>query len=625
MSLLATFRSKGMHDALETQLHAVEIRQMKLRACLDFETDHIVKTTDGDVININIGGKKIIIMASALFPEQSEHSLLGLKCLLWNDSIPRDQHGVVFLDLNPDWVEPTLNLLRTRSYLELQPTPYVSPTQKNGYDAICSYYNLADYFVSSNISLSEKSTIECMNGAVYQEKLHQYICPDNAEVELNFELIHRGSRDGFAMITAHEKNKTITVIQDTNNNVFGGFENNSPGNKLEFGIKEGFLFSLISSAGFDSVKFPFVNANHHNQQQQYYQQTQHLKYFRNGEIILSHNCNVVSNSVRIGESYSSPHRKDNYCTGYQTNFTVKELEVYNLQLKIHKNQQKSISTPIELISKHLNAWIQEALVKGGNSSNSFKLKLLYRGTRDGFCPVAFHQRCDRKSSTLCLIEDDQGNLVGGFADKPWTSPANKQEVIEKSANSFAFDLGKLGLNPIKRASNLQQSSTHFCRFPGSVLLSADGKVTNHLRTPSGTVTNAVDITVHEIIYPSADYATDIIAQIEDAADEAIADHIIAMATAAQQAEEKLLLRLLYLDHLSTPITDRQVTSGLLADWHATRTCHGSFLPLHNGLKVTSSTETMRKIEEVIERLKIKKNASTKVGNKSGKDGSHGVK
>jgi len=54
----------------------------------------------------------------------------------------------------------------------------------------------------------------------------------------------------------------------------------------------------------------------------------------------------------------------------------------------------------------------------------FNLRLLYRSSRDGANPQAFHARCDGKGATLtiikCMFEKSQKtSIIGGFLDQSW--------------------------------------------------------------------------------------------------------------------------------------------------------------------------------------------------------------
>ena len=61
----------------------------------------------------------------------------------------------------------------------------------------------------------------------------------------------------------------------------------------------------------------------------------------------------------------------------------------------------------------LLSWISE-------QPRDTKWSLLFKATRDGWDPAAFHKNCDGKSPTIVVIKSGD-NIFGGFADKPWSS------------------------------------------------------------------------------------------------------------------------------------------------------------------------------------------------------------
>jgi hypothetical protein len=50
------------------------------------------------------------------------------------------------------------------------------------------------------------------------------------------------------------------------------------------------------------------------------------------------------------------------------------------------------------------------------------LQLLYKGTRDGFKAKNFHDLCDGKPNTLCIIKSESGYVFGGCTKSQWLSP-----------------------------------------------------------------------------------------------------------------------------------------------------------------------------------------------------------
>jgi hypothetical protein len=73
--------------------------------------------------------------------------------------------------------------------------------------------------------------------------------------------------------------------------------------------------------------------------------------------------------------------------------------------------------------------------------NEFREKnftLLWRGSRDGFGALDFHDRCDGHPNTLTVISDTKGNIFGGFTPVKWDSrPGYK---ADPSLKSFLFTL-----------------------------------------------------------------------------------------------------------------------------------------------------------------------------------------
>jgi hypothetical protein len=50
-----------------------------------------------------------------------------------------------------------------------------------------------------------------------------------------------------------------------------------------------------------------------------------------------------------------------------------------------------------------------------------QIKLLWRGSEDGFGAQDFHKKCDNHANTLTVIEDTNGNIFGGFTPETWES------------------------------------------------------------------------------------------------------------------------------------------------------------------------------------------------------------
>ena len=49
------------------------------------------------------------------------------------------------------------------------------------------------------------------------------------------------------------------------------------------------------------------------------------------------------------------------------------------------------------------------------------MKLLYRGSKDGWAHADFHRLCDNKGPTVTLVKSSAGRISGGFTTVSWTS------------------------------------------------------------------------------------------------------------------------------------------------------------------------------------------------------------
>lgn len=75
-----------------------------------------------------------------------------------------------------------------------------------------------------------------------------------------------------------------------------------------------------------------------------------------------------------------------------------------------------------------------------------KIELLYRRSEEEKSSKTFHDRCDNKGPTLCLYENTEGYIFGGYASISWTNQGQEHSAPD----SFIFTLTNIyGLNPTK--------------------------------------------------------------------------------------------------------------------------------------------------------------------------------
>ena len=300
-----------------------------------------------------------------------------------------------------------------------------------------------------------------------------------------------------------------------------------------------------------------------------------------------------------------------------------------------------------------------------------RFELLYRGSRDGMAAADFHRLCDGKNDTISVIKDSKGDVFGGFADKAWSM----QSQWVKSEKSFLFSLkSSLGKEAVKfpvnagNQNSLLHQPSYMCAFGNGDLqvvpsgyghLSCSMNIGTSYQNPSTAHpqyyhthryqqnTQISEIEVYQVIQegskapdrfnvidcpinltsftktPQSPHGavpkpTKVSNMYTNQTDQ-LSLNLLHMAKVAQMAEEELLLELMWIEHLSVPMSKRNLSAGLLAEWQ--RICKESadVLPLTNGVAVTSCiSETLKRVEESMARLGMK------VGSKITKNSTGGI-
>ena len=334
-----------------------------------------------------------------------------------------------------------------------------------------------------------------------------------------------------------------------------------------------------------------------------------------------------SSVSRTGSEYLSGDYGPLYLIGNNLNnnssFPTVEIEVYEVTRELNDNEfirksnKDQILFNIEtfMTNEPFHSWIINALnsqISSDIHCIDFTSKLLYHGTKDGFNPLDFHSKCDGISNTVCMIEDNNGEILGGYTNLPWTSPPMLEEI--ESPNSFIFKfcnvIGGVTSKQVKRDSNrLTHSSSMLFSFDGLSVLN-DG-IFNSTMTEGGSENNnAREILVYQIfpftinIPLSCNEATEqmklIIKQTED-----IAVQLLELDKTSQLAEEKLYSELLWIENHTAPISQRNITTGLQADWDTLYRASLDMLPLSNGLNFSNcKSNTLEEIRKIMIRLSI---------------------
>ena len=77
-----------------------------------------------------------------------------------------------------------------------------------------------------------------------------------------------------------------------------------------------------------------------------------------------------------------------------------------------------------------------------------KMELLFRGTRDGMNHKEFYNKCDNQGPTIILIQNETGNIFGGYASVSWVK--SKEDKYYSAPDSFLFTLTNIfNIQPTK--------------------------------------------------------------------------------------------------------------------------------------------------------------------------------
>jgi hypothetical protein len=85
-----------------------------------------------------------------------------------------------------------------------------------------------------------------------------------------------------------------------------------------------------------------------------------------------------------------------------------------------------------------------------------QLKLIYKGTRDGFGAANFHQKCDNQGETLTVIRSKGSYIFGGYTPISWSS----REAYASDKRTFIFTLINPHNIPPTKFANTNQNSIY---------------------------------------------------------------------------------------------------------------------------------------------------------------------
>jgi len=145
----------------------------------------------------------------------------------------------------------------------------------------------------------------------------------------------------------------------------------------------------------------------------------------------------------------------------ETNYEFIIYSFYNNLIE-SKSEIYKIKTPCNIIDSNIlyESNREEEFIKKLNEWTGYKkMKLIYRGTRDGMTNTVFHNKCDNKGESITLIKNEKGNIFGGYASIPWTNPSSG--TFYSAPESFIFTLCNIySTKPIKFPSKNDQKEVY---------------------------------------------------------------------------------------------------------------------------------------------------------------------
>jgi hypothetical protein len=132
--------------------------------------------------------------------------------------------------------------------------------------------------------------------------------------------------------------------------------------------------------------------------------------------------------------------------------------------------KSQIAGEIGLLIRRINKFDSNIILNFPEIFNCFvgkSIRLLYRGSRDGFAATDFHRCFDNISDTLTVIQTTKGSIFGGFSHCAWSSPSSGQSIFDSSHQSFVFSLVNPWNVPAKRFGITSDSSKRsICCYSG---------------------------------------------------------------------------------------------------------------------------------------------------------------
>ena len=155
--------------------------------------------------------------------------------------------------------------------------------------------------------------------------------------------------------------------------------------------------------------------------------------------------NLTKELNKLTNEYTNMRKEiDKMKEEYETKINFLENENKNKTMEI-KNLKKKLNQE-DVVYDLSNSDIilldeREAIIKMINPEadlNTYKFELIFKASKDGKFPNAFHNNCDNKGPTVIFIKINNGKRIGGYTSVSWTS----NDEFKADENAFLFSLDK---------------------------------------------------------------------------------------------------------------------------------------------------------------------------------------
>lgn len=121
------------------------------------------------------------------------------------------------------------------------------------------------------------------------------------------------------------------------------------------------------------------------------------------------------------------------------------------EVKIIDNKLVQIDSKIIKKNEEVEFLIKALTPKGFIKNCTINFNLIYRASRDGGCAEKYHNKCNKKTNTLCLIKTRKACIFGGYTETMVTNGYEKKI----DPNAFVFSLNKMKIyDNIKKEENV---------------------------------------------------------------------------------------------------------------------------------------------------------------------------